>query len=130
MAGAPEEDRSECAPNAGCRALEWDSDFFGLRIARMECQLTMETVQDAAAWCCRNRVDCLYLTIPCDDPEAVKVAESNGFHLVDIRLTFERPLAGMPPPQRPVRSFHESDIPALANIAAASHFDSRFYYDG
>jgi ribosomal protein S18 acetylase RimI-like enzyme len=129
MAGAPEQDRSVCGPNAGCRALEWDSKFFGCRIARLECQLTTETMQSAASWCWRNRVDCLYLTIPCNDAEAVKVAEANRCQLVDIRLSFERPLVDMPPPQRSVRPFRESDIPTLVDIAASSHFQSRFYYD-
>jgi dTDP-4-amino-4,6-dideoxy-D-galactose acyltransferase len=95
----------------------------------MECQLNAQAAQDAVAWCWRNCVDCLYLTVASNDAEAVTAAEANGFQLVDVRLSFERPLVGPPPPPRSVRLCRESDIPALANIAATSHSDSRFYYD-
>jgi hypothetical protein len=110
MTGAREHDRARGEPDAPCQALEWDSDFFGRRIARVQCQLTPATAQDAVAWCWQNRIDCLYLTVACHDVPAVRVAEANGFQLVDLRITLERQLVGPPEPTPSVRLYRESDI--------------------
>jgi dTDP-4-amino-4,6-dideoxy-D-galactose acyltransferase len=130
MTCARERERVHDEPDAPCHALEWDSHHFGCRIARVQCQLTPATAQGAIAWCRENHVDCLYLTVACNDAQAVRVAEANGFQLVDLRVTLEHQLVGPLPPPPSVRLCRESDIPALSDIAAASHVHTRFYADG
>ena len=113
-----------------CEVLEWDSHFFGCRIARLEqSRLLQKSMQAALEWCSLNQIDCLYFAAASDDDETVAIAEANDFHLVDVRITLEVQLDAAPPKQHSVRPFDESDLPMLTDIAAASHYDSRFYYD-
>ncbi len=117
-----------------CDYLEWDSNFFGKRIGRARInRLTQAAVTDIRSWCRANNIDCLYFLADAADSTTTKLAESNQFQLVDIRLTLERqiaPHAGLEASRSKIRGFAEQDIPALRKIAQRSHRDSRFYYDG
>jgi dTDP-4-amino-4,6-dideoxy-D-galactose acyltransferase len=113
-----------------CRKLEWDSAFFGFPIARLQTDsLNRWQAESALAWCCEQGIRCLYLLVNAADQHAIQVAESYGFHLVDIRMTFEvRPVP--PASYHPgIRAANPSDIPALRRIAAQCHHDTRFYAD-
>jgi len=116
-----------------CQYLEWDSDFFGRRIARvLQNRLTERSIHAIQCWCDSERIDCLYFLADSDDAETVKLAEQARFHLVDVRVTLGVNLAGWvpeEPSQNGVRSFRAGDLPALRAIARVSHRDSRFYYD-
>src|ERR1700737_4441617 len=118
-----------------CQQVDWDSDFFQLRIARVTVhRLTRAMVAHIMTWCRSQRTDCLYFLADPDDPETVLVAEENDFRLVDIRVTLGRSLDLIPSEgQRPfagrIRLCKAEDIPALRSIARLSHRDSRFYYD-
>ena len=86
-----------------CQYLKWDSEFFGLRIARLSsARLTPETVSEAERWCGEEKIDCLYFLSDFDDPVTVRVAQEREFRLTDVRVTLE---------------------------ARVSHRDSRFYFD-
>ena len=99
MTGLPATD-----PNAPCEFLTWDSAHFGLRIARAATnRLTAGQAAEILNWCGRHAIDCLYfLSDP--DPESTAAAENHGFHLTDVRLTFEIPLDSgrVGPGRRPV----------------------------
>jgi dTDP-4-amino-4,6-dideoxy-D-galactose acyltransferase len=113
-----------------CQFLEWDSAFFGFRIGRLQPDsLTPEVVADALSWCRREKIRCLYFLARPDSPETTALAESHGFRLVDIRLTLRRKPDRAHGPYNFVRPCREADLPTLRRIAAASHRDSRFYYD-
>ncbi len=115
--------------------LEWDSDFFGVRIARVTAPRliagTMAAVMDS---CQKQQVDCLYFLCSPEESATVRLAEESGFHLVDIRVTLDRQVITAPGEWRSdspeVRLANERDIPALRLIAASNHRDSRFYHDG
>jgi len=111
--------------------LDWDSTFFGLRIARVcgDC-LTEERVTAIRASCAEKRIDCLYFLATANDQKTVALAEINGFRLVDIRHTLEFGLAG-PRPEKSalIRDFKPEDLSELRRIASVSHQDSRFYFD-
>lgn len=115
---------------APCRFLQWDSDFFGFRIASLlRNHLTPEILVEAFDWCERERIGCLYFLAAANSPQTTVLAELNGFRFVDVRLTLEHRLKTEPNPGGQVRHCRESDIPVLRAIAAVSHRDSRFYYD-
>lgn len=116
-----------------CRFLEWDTNFFGRRIARIiPTHLTPQTVGEALAWCEAQQIACLYFLAEPDDRETVCLAEDHGFRLVDIRVVLERSLADITPSVNVplhIRECTPADSPALRAIAGASYRDSRFYYD-
>lgn len=114
------------------RVLDWDSNFFGFRIAQaVPDRLTEPLASDAVAWCAANDVRCLYFLAAPGDPETESAAGKYGFHPVDVRVTMDRDLNdAIPAPQGPIRPHRAGDLPALRDIAAVSHRDSRFYFDG
>jgi len=117
--------------NSFCDFLAWDSEFFGVRIARLKTRrLRPSDLEDARNWCQRERIACLYFLAQSGDSETIRLAEESGFCMTDQRITFARNLnGGTAPPGDPIRPSVESDIPALAAIARRSYRDSRFYFD-
>jgi dTDP-4-amino-4,6-dideoxy-D-galactose acyltransferase len=119
-------------PEPLCTYLDWDSDFFGLRIARANRDRLDDTsCKEILAWCAGNRIDCLYFLADFDDPETTRVAETHEFLLVDMRMTFERTLGDVPgvPSSPVVRPAREEDLQQLRAIASKGHRDTRFYFD-
>ena len=118
-----------------CQSLNWDSEIFGRKIARVtQTRLNATEMQEILAWCAANAMACLYFAAEANDPNTVKLAEQNGFNLVDVRLTFERPLAdaaalGDPIGKHGIRLSALTDIPFLKPIAKVSYRNARFYYD-
>jgi dTDP-4-amino-4,6-dideoxy-D-galactose acyltransferase len=115
-----------------CTLLEWDSHFFGHRIARLNCsRLDQEHVERAIQWCRKEKIACLYFLADSDDARTLRLSEENRFRQTDVRMTFERLLTGPDIPNAAVvRPAREDDLRALRAIAAQGHRDSRFYFDG
>ena len=110
--------------------LDWDSRFFGRRIARVRGHRLNDGLVAAILDCCSaQRIDCLYFLADAADPETVRLAERNNFDFVDIRTTFERSLENLPAESTVVRQARAEDLPHLKRITGRSFSDSRFYYD-
>lgn len=120
-----------------CQFLQWDSDFFGHRIAKVTGrQLDEGILESIYAWSEARHIDCLYFLADADDPVTIHLAESHGFKLVEIRINLERSLKDWDPETRPmtspgiqVRDGRPEDIPILQDIARTSYVNSRFYFD-
>jgi len=118
-----------------CTYLDWDSEFFGKRVARLNrSRLEGPTISETLAWCAAHRIDCLYFLADPDDGETRRNADKNSFLEVDMRLTLARTIT--PGDQLPVWSMdsrvrlaRESDLPLLRQFARTLHHDSRFYFD-
>lgn len=121
-----------------CEFLSWDSEFFGQRIARVSGdRLDRDSIQGIDRWCHENAIDCLYFLADAKDAETLRLAECSGYHLVDVRLTFERQIrngeiwtdTSAPTNGAIVRPFAPNDLAALQALARDSYRDSRFYFD-
>jgi len=115
-----------------CRLLAWDSDFFGVRVARVHPgRLTPATASAVMGWCEAHAIDLLYFLADADDPLTIGLAEDYGFRLVDLRVTLDRPLDGAQALRAPdaVRPVRPADLPALQAIARTGFAQSRFYAD-
>lgn len=121
--------------NELCEYLDWDSQFFCRRIARLTVnRLSQFDLEQIDRWCRSNRIECLYFLADANHRETALLAEDHGFRLSDIRVTLERRLEdgtsiGQEIPPDTVRLATSGDIPALRAIARDNHRDSRFYYD-
>lgn len=119
-----------------CTFLDWDSSFFGIRIARVNRNtLTDENAHAINTWCKDNRIDCLYLLADSDNRATIRTAEKNCYALVDIRVTLSQNATGVrntpsTDSETSVSFFSREDLPYLREIARRSHTDSRFYRDG
>lgn len=116
------------------RFLEWDSDFFGKRIASVCTETVTGGLLGAAVQKgIEERIDCLYLLLPAEDSSMVREAEASGFHMADIRMTLSKSITPdksiWQPLSADIRLSKSEDVPYLSLIAAAGHTDSRFYSD-
>ncbi len=123
---------SAAAPRNVARFLEWDTQFFGVRIATIELEdCTAEEWRAALEFCRAESIRCLYVLA--DEAADDQLARDAGAKRTDLRLTFERRPPAQPEDRAPsgrIRLALEADIPALRALAARSHGDSRFYADG
>jgi len=112
-----------------CQILPWDSEFFGLPIARLTAdRLTPELAGAVDAWCHTRGIRCLYFLASSEDSQTGEIAESHGYHLADIRMTFEcQPLAHTGTPTG--RLALPEDLEGLCALARANSGDSRFAFD-
>jgi dTDP-4-amino-4,6-dideoxy-D-galactose acyltransferase len=123
--------------NETCQLLQWDTDFFGFRIAKViSGRLNEDLIKPVNNWCRQNRIDCLYLLIESDDIQSIRSAEDQDYRLVEVRINLERWLKTWNPITRPhiennvlVRPIQPSDISTLLEIAKTAYIDSRFYFD-
>ena len=119
-----------------CEFLEWDSSFFGLRIARAAGDiLDAKRLAEMEGWCERQRIDCLYFLARPEDSNTSHFAEVSGFRLVDVRVTLEWEALPRPPVPTAVedeaglRLARADDTAALQEAARRNHHDTRFYAD-
>jgi dTDP-4-amino-4,6-dideoxy-D-galactose acyltransferase len=117
-----------------CQRLEWDSEFFGFPVGRLDGNdLGSMPTQEFVSWCESQRMRCVYCLIGCGDLVAVRKVLALGFDYVDVRITLE---AENLEPANPafsgpfvVRHCQEVDLPFIKEIAARSHFSTRFFAD-
>jgi dTDP-4-amino-4,6-dideoxy-D-galactose acyltransferase len=113
-----------------CEMLAWDSEFFGVRVARLRGDVLRDERRAVVdEWCVRNGVSCLYFQCRPDDPGSAAAAEGGGFRLVDVRMTFARDASPAAEADPVVRNATAADVPVLRRIARESHRDTRFYLD-
>ncbi len=120
-----------------CELLPWDTEFFGIRLARV-CgnRLTTEQAAQIDDWSRSNRIRGLYFLARADDPATIQTAEQHGFGLADIRVTFEHAMMAMrvpvhiaPPDGASIRPVQPDDLPGLQAMAGMVHRDTRFFAD-
>jgi dTDP-4-amino-4,6-dideoxy-D-galactose acyltransferase len=116
-----------------CSLLDWDSTFFGVTIARVNAnRLQVQTAAQIMEWCRDKGVRCLYFLADSNHVETVRLAETNGFYLTDVRVTFELSTRGVEKQTGAdpnVRAPLPEDLPAMRAIANSSYHNTRFYYD-
>lgn len=117
--------------------LTWDTNFFGVRIGRVNGEsLTADRLEAIEAWRRAHAVRCLYFQASAADRDTIRLAEENRFRLVEVRMIYERRLHDWNPVTRPhaapevrVRRSQPADLPVLQEIARGSYVDSRYYFD-
>jgi dTDP-4-amino-4,6-dideoxy-D-galactose acyltransferase len=116
---------SDPAPAA---LLPWDSDFWGVPIARVEGDtMTAERAAEVERWAEANGVACAYF-LAGEDAATAHAAEDAGFRLMDVRVGLARRTAPLARDAR-VRPYEPDDLDPLRAIARASHGATRFYAD-
>lgn len=113
--------------------LPWDSDFFGVRIARAgTTALSPTETARLLAWSAAQNVGLLYLLAELDPP-TIREAERADFGLMDMRLELAAPAAALAlasgESELTCRAIREGDLDRLRPIAQEAHRDSRFFAD-
>jgi dTDP-4-amino-4,6-dideoxy-D-galactose acyltransferase len=119
-----------------CEFLEWDTNFFGLRIARVsKNRLTIDRIREINDWCLERNIKCAYFLAPLDHRETIRLAEENGFRLMDVRITFEILCSDIDEtfidnePRALIRSVVAEDINPLKDVSREIFKCTRFYFD-
>ena len=117
--------------------LNWDSDFFGINIARLNhTQITKKLIDYSLKICRQAKIKCLYFRSLTTDPLTIQLAESNGFHFANVRVTytldtkqmrFSRPNTKAKSSR--LRLSDSKDLPRLLRMSKNLYRDSRFYFD-
>jgi dTDP-4-amino-4,6-dideoxy-D-galactose acyltransferase len=115
--------------------LEWDSSFFNFNIAFLSCfHLTDSIWRQSLRFVHNKNIKLIEYLCNCHDQMSVRVAESNGFSFVDIRLTFGIDLLKTSCSSlREHEYFRKAEvvnIDSLKKIASGSYEESRYFYDG
>jgi dTDP-4-amino-4,6-dideoxy-D-galactose acyltransferase len=112
--------------------LTWDSEFFGLKVARIDGSTTNPDALMSVVELARHaRFDCLYYLLDSQPQAESLTAQRAGFGLIDLRITLEVCLnEPLPDLSGRVRNATAGDVAELAAIARSAHRDSRFYCDG
>lgn len=116
--------------------LEWDSNFFGFPVGYLSCRYLTENINyQIMRFSKNNRLKLIEYLCNCHDDRSVKIAEQNGFHFTDIRLTFSLQLDKIRhyDKRNETVTFAKAgpkDIPSLKIITKDMYKDSRYYYDG
>jgi RimJ/RimL family protein N-acetyltransferase len=104
--------------------LEWDTEFWGVRIGRvLQDTLAAEAVDD---WAGLHDVACVYF-LGRDEPGAAARAEEAGFRLMDVRVALGRPAAALE--SSLLRPATPEDVEPLRELARGNHRITRFYAD-
>lgn len=111
--------------------LEWDTEFFGHRIARLNKNcLDNKLLNEALDWCQKQGIECLYFLCASDDDQSVMLAEAAGFHQVDIRVELNwKTVEPITLPSKNLREAQALDIKILQQIAAQAFTNTRFSFD-
>lgn len=113
--------------------LAWDSEFFGVTIARLAAVPDRDALGDVDVECRGRGVDCLYALVDADQREQMQAMEDRGYRMVDIRMTLACSTRGrqaLPTADVAVRLVRAADVTKLEDIARVSHRDGRFHADG
>lgn len=112
-----------------CEVLDWDSKFFNRSVAKVSrSHLTPGDAERVRAWATEHGIQTVYFLTQIDDLQSAWAAESAGFRLVDVRLTYEHS-SPRPFDDVRVRSVQPTDQPDLEAIASQSFLFSRFASD-
>lgn len=117
-----------------CRLLDWDTAFFGVRIAKADVTvLDDDDCRAIDAWCLENQIDCLYLLADPASHSTTPVLERGGFALKDLRVTLQHRSPGAVPRLDragcTIREGRPSDADRLSVLARESHTATRFFAD-
>ena len=117
-----------------CQHLDWDSDFWGFPVGRLEGSLLRESeAENVLDWCQANEIRCLYFAANGSNAETLQRAHGAEFQFVDIRVDLEcdaaRVIESSLSENSPVRPVTDADLESLKAIARSAHQDTRFFKD-
>lgn len=114
--------------------MEWDSDFWGYNVAFLSSRhLTENIIFNINKFIKKENIKLIEYLCNCHDNRSVIIAEQNGFHFKDIRLSFEKALTE----KKDIilddgilfNKATEKDIPVLKDMSFDLYKDSRYFFD-
>lgn len=79
------------SPADSIEIIEWDTRFFGQKIARLTPVLPIPSAEIIDEFCQRNAITMVQACVKTDDIDSIFALENSGFHFVDIKITLGCP---------------------------------------
>jgi len=121
--------------NLLCKHLQWESDFFGVNIAKVNSRkMDKGILRKVNEWCQVNNIECLFFLADSSYRNTYYTINSDNFIFVDNRLTLSIDLNKVTidaanPNLYDIRNYLKPDIVYLKAIANKSHMNTRYYFD-
>ena len=115
-----------------CEMLPWDSEFWGIPVARLRgAELTAEESDRVLVWCRDRDVRCLYFAANGSSGRTLEVAAQAGFAFVDVRLDLDMEVRSSPPAAVDVACTRADprETHLLVEMARTAYDDTRFLKD-
>lgn len=113
--------------------MDWDTDFFGKKIARLlPSMLGRASMTRAIAWCEKEGVACLFWRAEGSHHENLTLAHQYGFTTNGTRVLYEMEVGVVSTDRKEGVAFREAtedDLPSLLRYTALLSNESRFYRD-
>jgi len=117
--------------------LQWDSDFFGHRIARINTTTAdMQLLQQIDDWCEAEQIDCVYFQAEAEDIQTLQIAPRMGYEFQGLQLEVSRPLQTLASdadvkinPDVIIRKSIPDDVESICAISRRAYSWTRFYND-
>lgn len=112
--------------------LQWDSEFFQKRIGRVTSgNLSDSDAHRVDVWAVEQCMDCVYYLADGGQSTSALAAENHGFHLMDLRVTYQIELKNMRSDLQKIsiRQATANDLPVIKQMASEFHGISRFFAD-
>lgn len=113
--------------------LNWDSNFFGINIARFNHYTINKRLMELTLTVCKRlAIKCLYFRSNSNDKKSIELCEKHGFHLANIRVTYvlekskEYNKIGK---NYNFRQGNKNDILWLIKVSRDAYTNSRYYFD-
>ena len=114
--------------------LSWDSQYFGFNVAQISNnRVNNNSIKAILEFCQEEKINLLQFKCDAHHSNSIKIAEKNGFHFVDIRMTFEISINS----SRNISMTEElefrkavlDDLPTLMTISDGIYSSSRYHFD-
>ena len=124
--------------DAPCRLLNWDSAFWGIRVATVTAgdRLDARLARDITEWCLEHRVRCLYFSADGTCPTTLALAARDSYTFIDVRVELSRELEPWTKPRTDVKAVahrvrvaRDRDVAEATRLAGECHTDTRFFKD-
>ncbi len=124
--------------SAPCKLLDWDSAFWGFRVATVTAgdRLNEDRASAVTEWCLEHQVRCLYFSADGTCPTTLALAARDAYRFVDVRIDLGRdlgPSSGLRgndvPCELHVRGARAEDVAEARRLAGECHIDARFFKD-
>ena len=115
--------------------LSWDTEFFGFPVAQIgQNRVDEHDMAETMAFCRAHKIRLVQFKCDAHHQPSVRLAERNGFHFADARVTFRRSLDGSErrpalPEDVSFRLGRHGDIAQLRSIVTDLYRHSRYYFD-
>jgi ribosomal protein S18 acetylase RimI-like enzyme len=117
------------------KLLEWDSEIFAVPMATVNApKLTPEITSQIHREVAQQKIRFLQYLCDCEDVDSIHQAETEGFHFIDIRLTFQKILSSSDAILEKKDDIHfglatPKHIPNIIAMSANLYQDFRYYVD-